>query len=221
MGNTHANALPRCQLEKIRTGLIRSQGLDPDKLQAGPGSKSVRGGSPSPFATVFWMDTLCIALPHFEREPSKAIQRASIDKMAFIYSGAKNVLILDDELQEIMLKTIDNTQAIAHVICSAWMSRCWTYQEARLAEEWMVLFKDNIFRSEAGLTTETHLRPWRASGRRAEGGWRSLLRSAFEIWMRPSNRPAQNFIIGPSFTRLHTQALTCAGESQASMMGSK
>ena len=90
---------------------------------------------------VFWMDTLLIPVG----EANAALRNTAIQSMALIYARAKNVLVLDAELQDISLHDLPLEQACAHVLSSSWMTRCWTLQEACLSGNWVVQFKDGIF----------------------------------------------------------------------------
>ena len=58
--------------------------------------------------------------------------------MAKIYTGAMTVLVLDPELQHIKHQGMAIESVLAYVLCSAWMSRCWTLQEASLSRLWYI-----------------------------------------------------------------------------------
>lgn len=60
--------------------------------------------------------------------------------MNLIHAAAENTLALDSELEQIS-QTFDE-QMGAHVLCSSWMTRCWTIQEARLFPECYIQFAD-------------------------------------------------------------------------------
>ena len=90
---------------------------------------------------VFWMDTLCIPVG----DVYKPLQRKAIRKMDFIYSGAESILILDSELRDIMGSDMSVLQRRVHMMCSSWMTRCWTYQEARLSRDWAFPFLDKLY----------------------------------------------------------------------------
>lgn len=98
---------------------------------------------------LFWIDTLCIPTASKDT-PLKLLQ---IDKMASIYRGAACTLVLDQELMSITpdYDFVDSDahfsiqvegeakakrlgmNARAHIFCSAWMSRSWTFQEGWLS----------------------------------------------------------------------------------------
>ena len=58
--------------------------------------------------------------------------------MNFIYAGADNVLVIDPELQLAMWNGFSPLESRVQLLTSSWMTRCWTYQEARLARIWLV-----------------------------------------------------------------------------------
>lgn len=89
----------------------------------------------------FWMDTLCIPVG----EANASLRTKSIRMMDLIYAGAESCLVLDPELQNIKIKELPEEQLNVHVQCSAWMSRCWTLQEARLSREWYAQFADGLY----------------------------------------------------------------------------
>lgn len=89
----------------------------------------------------FWMDTLCIPVG----EANISLRAKSIQKMDLIYAGAQASLVLDPELQQIAMKELSEEQLNIHVKCSAWMTRCWTLQEARLSREWYAQFADGLY----------------------------------------------------------------------------
>ena len=84
------------------------------------------------------MDTFCIPVGN----DFKSARRKAIDSMALIYSGASAILVLDPELRTFSYSSLGVKQALALVLRSSWMSRCWTLQEASLSKAWYVQFKD-------------------------------------------------------------------------------
>jgi hypothetical protein len=65
--------------------------------------------------------------------------------MAQIYAKAQAIIILDHELQQFGFHPSYISTNLGHLICSAWMSRCWTFQEGALAAEWLVQFEDGLY----------------------------------------------------------------------------
>lgn len=94
-----------------------------------------------PYRVNFWMDTLCIPVG----EANASLRTRSIQNMDLIYAGARCSLVLDPELQQTSMKNLPREQVNALVMCSAWMTRCWTLQEARLSSEWYAQFADGLF----------------------------------------------------------------------------
>ncbi|MCJ1262299.1 hypothetical protein MMC22_002169 [Lobaria immixta] len=152
LGNPNENALPLCQIKRLKAHLLALQ--------------AVFGDFDGPI--LFWMDTLCIPVGQDER----ALRLTQIDKMASIYKGAISSLVLDAELMAAVLglklvsiksfyvklrrvkvrregvDTVIRSQRLsiesrARIACSAWMSRSWTLQEGWLPPTIAVQFLDN------------------------------------------------------------------------------
>lgn len=85
---------------------------------------------------IFWIDTLCVPV-------GKPFRVQAIRSMDLIYAAAENTLVLDSELQQI--SRTSQEQMSAHVLCSSWMGRCWTLQEARFSQRCYVQFADGLF----------------------------------------------------------------------------
>lgn len=131
LGNPSRNGLPKCQVKHLRDRIISLR------------SKSLRPFGVKNIATLnkqilLWMDTFCIPVGNTYSEARKK----AISSMAEIYSGASAVLVLDSELQRISFTEMAAEQVLAHLLCSPWMSRCWTLQEASLSSSWYVDFED-------------------------------------------------------------------------------
>ena len=132
LGNPNQNGLPECQVRELIHRLRRLQRLTSKRkglLQRIESEKEV----------VFWMDTFCIPVG----KAFKSARRKAVDWMAPIYSGASAILVLDSELQTFSYCDLEMEQALALVLRSSWMSRCWTLQEASLSKTWFVQFRDN------------------------------------------------------------------------------
>lgn len=87
---------------------------------------------------LLWIDTLCIPVNNRE------LRGMAINSMARIYAAAQSIVILDDELQDLSFKTTRRSEIFGHLFCSAWASRCWTFQEGAMAKEWIVQFDDGL-----------------------------------------------------------------------------
>ena len=156
LGNPSANVLPQCQLKRLRQ--ILSAANKKVKLDSvsqfwlgndsyGKSFQSYEGvcfqsGLQSKDASVitFWIDTLCIPV-----NLGKKVRQKAINRMNLIYAGADNVLVIDPELRLISSGSSSKLQLRSHLLSSAWMTRCWTYQEARLTPKWTVALNDSIF----------------------------------------------------------------------------
>lgn len=64
--------------------------------------------------------------------------------MAAIYAGARNVLVIDSELQSIDSKSLKPKETGLAVFCSPWMTRSWTLQERALGVDVYLRFKDGL-----------------------------------------------------------------------------
>lgn len=85
--------------------------------------------SPSPAA--FWMDTLCI--PVYQN--AKAYRKKAIQLLGETFRNATAVLILDRELEIVESATAPFIELVLRILCSGWVKRLWTLQEATLASE--------------------------------------------------------------------------------------
>ncbi|KAK7054849.1 hypothetical protein VNI00_003312 [Paramarasmius palmivorus] len=114
LGNPHANALPRCELQRLRN-LI-------DYL-----SNALHLSASRPIA--IWMDTLCIPVsPQY-----KEFRKLAIRLLAPTYRDANAVLVLDRQLCDIKSRDVSNLELGIRVISGGWMKRLWTLQEAALS----------------------------------------------------------------------------------------
>ncbi|KAL6307915.1 hypothetical protein BKA93DRAFT_26621 [Sparassis latifolia] len=106
LGNPRDNALPQCQLSYIAASISL---LDSNKC-----------ASPS-----VWIDTLCIPVDPALREHRKT----AITRLGKIFSEAYQVLVLDAELEKASVRCSIIEQGL-RILCSDWMRRLWTLQEA-------------------------------------------------------------------------------------------
>lgn len=128
-GNPKENSLHLCQLKAICAYI--------DKI-------SYRASSNNGFlkdkSWVFWMDTLCI--PVSKNEDAKAMKKKAIGHMDVVYANAEKVLVLDRELEETSHLDLNLQELFARIRISSWMTRCWTLQEAALAQHLSIQFSD-------------------------------------------------------------------------------
>lgn len=102
--------------------------------------KYLTAGEPSP-PVFFWMDTLCIPVDPRRRD----LRIKAIGNMALTYAAAERCLVLDPELQHISMGGLEITQLNAYVLCSSWLTRSWTFQEAKLSRAWYAQFADGFY----------------------------------------------------------------------------
>ena len=102
---------------------------------------------------VFWMDTLCIPVGL-----GKQLRRKAISQMNFIFAGADNVLVIDPELQLVSEDSVSKLQLRLQLACSPWMTRCWTFQEARLARVWHLYLRNGLYQPARDHWRETDSR---------------------------------------------------------------
>ncbi|KAI4220533.1 MAG: hypothetical protein L6R40_008672, partial [Gallowayella cf. fulva] len=105
-------------------------------------------------AVCFWMDTLCIPV-HPEDRP---LRIKAINNMNLIYAAAERCLVLDPELQKISMKYVSPIQVNAHVVCCTWLTRSWTFQEARLSRAWYARFADGFYNPNSQENADLHYR---------------------------------------------------------------
>lgn len=139
LGNPHDNSIPTCQLRELMriveclhstNSMIGQIGIKAHQQQK----------------ALFWIDTLCIPVGN----AAWSARKISIAQMTKIYSGAYRVLALDEELRSISLGNISLERALAHILSSSWMFRCWTLQEASIAQSCYVQFADKALALQEG-----------------------------------------------------------------------
>ncbi len=106
MGNEKANSLPLCQLEKLQL-------LVNDLYQVEE--------RPVPF----WIDTLCVPIDPHLRNKAIALMKRS-------YQQAEKVLVIDNSILNVRLGQYPG-EPVWRILCSPWMRRLWTFQEALFA----------------------------------------------------------------------------------------
>lgn len=113
LGNVKANSLPYCQISRMKR-LI-------SELPFGMIGKD--------WGAAFWIDTLCIPVG----PENKKYRKLAITRLAHTYRIASHVLVLDAELQRTS-KRCSRTELATRILCSGWMRRLWTLQEAVVTE---------------------------------------------------------------------------------------
>ncbi|KAL8939232.1 MAG: hypothetical protein Q9216_003478 [Gyalolechia sp. 2 TL-2023] len=151
MGNVSQNSMRLCQLIYLHSLLRRIRENGDDDLDRGYGSRKIDdeinnvrvrlGFARKDIPLLLWIDTLCVPVG----SEHKAAYTMTLRRMAQIYVAAQCVLVLDPELQHLTHRAMQKEQVFAHILCSAWMSRSWCFQEASLARVYLVQFKDGYF----------------------------------------------------------------------------
>ena len=123
LGNPHRNEIPQCQLEQL-----------------GQLTASCSGGyAPVPF----FLDTICVPLKN-------SLRKLAIQRLKRTYQMAKDVLVLDSQLQKTSIEIISSgpelalKEAAIRILNSGWMQRLWTFQEGRLAENLKYQFANQV-----------------------------------------------------------------------------
>jgi len=169
LGNPNANELPACQVRGLYDTLKSVQARD---LKRSPFQRTrklqlagkvgfdpfsyfmtfVAGNFPQTQPLRFWMDTLCIPVG----SENGAWRSHTINNMAAIYVQAQSMLVLDESLRSSFPPGEDELEQDAQILCSPWMSRAWTLQEAALGLNRYIQVKDNKLIGSFE-STESHL----------------------------------------------------------------
>ena len=126
LGNTNANALPRCQLLQL-SNLTQS-------LKAKLSSNNPQ------MELLFWCDTLCCPVA-----PGQAKNRV-LAQMKNIFERATCVLVLDASIRLYESEAMGPEETCARILASGWMRRLWTLQEGASADKGRLWFQ---FRDQA------------------------------------------------------------------------
>ncbi|KAK7470560.1 hypothetical protein VKT23_001984 [Stygiomarasmius scandens] len=120
LGNAMSNALPRCQIRRLR-----------DYVHHLSGMHAPMSTSPESSPVAFWMDTLCIPV-----DPSaRTYRKKAIRLLEMTFQEATVVLVLDRELEIVESSAASFLELGLRILCSGWAKRLWTLQEAALASE--------------------------------------------------------------------------------------
>ena len=115
LGNDKANALPRCQLLRLRkyTQSLEAK-LNPNDQQT---------------ELLFWCDTLCCPA-----DPGEGKNRV-LAQMKTIYERATCVLVVDASIRLCESEAMAPEETCARILASGWMRRLWTFQEGALSAD--------------------------------------------------------------------------------------
>ena len=145
LGNIQANALPLCQLRYLDnclsklpndgergfnykknpyirdpTGKVWISSLGLDNLEHPKNRRS----------KLFWIDTLCIPVD----PKSSDLRMKAINKMDAVYAHAREVLVLDSEVQSFSISATHPCELLVRIAYSSWMGRSWTLQEGAIGQ---------------------------------------------------------------------------------------
>jgi hypothetical protein len=156
LGNPKKNALPLCQLLRLRelihrTYLPEFSPFYDDRTSLSELKSRVkwavwahlRPGRPlfkiDRKRVFFWMDTLCIPVcPGSEAtKKSRDLRFRAIKQITPVFAGAFNTLVLDRALEDIAindLNQVSGDEFAALILRSKWMERGWTLEEGSLAQ---------------------------------------------------------------------------------------
>ena len=174
-GNPFSNAMPRCQLLKLRQVIIQSYSAESSPLYDS-GSKlrsflhwKIWGtkGSNRPYASIdkrrvnFWIDTLCIPVAGSSRsaQENSNLKLRAIRHIAPIYASASTTITIDKGLQSTRLlkpNLIYGDEFAALILSSNWMVRGWTLEEGSLSSGAVFDIKGRPYQM---LGTLNHLAP--------------------------------------------------------------
>ena len=113
LGNPKENALPVCQLERLRDRCVNLNQARDTRVRRSPKMDN---------QVYLWMDTLCIPVhPSAERHRKKAIRL-----LGKTFHEAAAVLVVDRELDYVESATSSFLELGMRILCSGWMKRLWT-----------------------------------------------------------------------------------------------
>lgn len=155
LGNPISNALPRCQLLRLRKMIFEtyfpenSPFYDKSTIMSAVRSagywafwRETRARKPcfkiDKKRVYFWMDTLCIpvSVDSQPAEENKALRLRAIRHITPIFAGAFSTLVIDKGLQAVSVPDpglISGDEFAAIVLSSRWMQRGWTLEEGFLS----------------------------------------------------------------------------------------
>ncbi|KAL9615725.1 MAG: hypothetical protein Q9160_009308 [Pyrenula sp. 1 TL-2023] len=146
LGNPDANALPRCQMQRLSDTV---QGLT--------------GQSDMPF----WLDTICVppdtALNNMDpnvSEKQRKAQDQAIAKMRQTYEESFHVLVLDAWIISDCTNAMSDMEKLMRIFSCGWNTRLWTYQEGALAKRLSFKLKDAIYDMDEAILRVQSSQDW-------------------------------------------------------------
>ncbi len=143
LGNVQANSLPLCQLNYLNCclSLLPKDGERGLNYMKNAFHRDLSGtvwisslgldnliSSKNRKPKLFWMDTLCIPVDPTASE----LRMKAINKMDAVYAHAREVLVLDSEVQTLSFSDTHPCELLSRLAYSSWMSRSWTLQEGAI-----------------------------------------------------------------------------------------
>ncbi|KAL8743885.1 MAG: hypothetical protein Q9190_003806 [Brigantiaea leucoxantha] len=105
-------------------------------------------------SVTFWIDTLCIPVhggyQSLSMEEVAIMKRDAISRMTLTYAGAQRVLMLDSELAATPFSA-PVEEVLGRILRSAWIGRCWTFQEMSLAPRLVIKMANGYFDLERAI----------------------------------------------------------------------
>ncbi|KAL8689723.1 MAG: hypothetical protein Q9218_004668 [Villophora microphyllina] len=144
-GNGEDTSITECQLRRLirqLEALPRTSSRTARVLKSTVSRAKMALGLPT--HVLFWLDVLCIPV----QQQHAHLRAAAISRMTPTYAGARRVLVLDSELQELSYAKTSTLELSARLLRSAWMGRSWTLQEASLAEDLIFQLADRHIQLE-------------------------------------------------------------------------
>jgi hypothetical protein len=140
LGNPYANTIPGCRAGWFYYVLCQVYRFTPHEQEDAEDGSLGTATCERAHTVYFWLDTLCVPVgASFKKHRDLAIRW-----MAITYSEAQVVLVLDSELLRHCSRPASTLENLFRILCSAWMRRVWTLQEAVLSRGLLVLFEDDI-----------------------------------------------------------------------------
>lgn len=155
LGNPKSNALPRCQLLRLRKMIFQTYFPEHSPFyDDSTGWSAIRSAMDWTFwremrarkpcfkidkkRVYFWMDTLCIPVlvDSQSAEENKVLRLRAIRHITPIFAGAFSTLVLDKGLQAVSVpdpSLLSGDEFAAIILSSRWMQRGWTLEEGFLS----------------------------------------------------------------------------------------
>ena len=227
LGNPIANSLPECQITRLWDHVRRIRAVEPNVR--GPTAWRV-WSSPQ---ELIWLDTLCIPVGSADNAMIQEVKLRAINHMAPIYAQAAHVYILDAELQRVSVYRgthdlapgeVSATEVSGLLLCSAWMGRTWTLQEAILSHHCRYILANCSYSLESRWKFQRGHRDWTTQLRLIINSHFAKYKynpDSYEVvpllpWLDPRSQPKPQKRVSPlSWARAEFDWLLCAHSARA------